>query len=170
MTSTATPFAKLDRLSTILGHLCGYCLLLMVLLAGLVVLLRYGFGIGSIALQESVLYLHGAVFTLGTGFTLLHQGHVRVDIFYRQWSPRRKAAVDLAGYLLLLLPVLLFFAIASWDYVMVSWQRLEGSPESGGLPLVYLQKTLLLGLVGALLLQAVAEIGRCVLILRGPQS
>lgn len=162
--------SRLDRISHWLGQLCALLLLLMALLAGLVVLLRYGFEVGSIALQESVLYLHGAVFTLGAGFTLMHQGHVRVDIFYRQWSQRRQAIVDMLGYLLLLLPVLLFFGYVSFDYVIISWQRMEGSPEAGGLPIVYIQKTLLLGLVGALLLQAITELLRCVTKIWGPKS
>ncbi|QIZ75598.1 TRAP transporter small permease subunit [Ferrimonas lipolytica] len=170
MSEPYTAFSPLDRISHWLGQLCGYLLLLMVLLAGLVVVLRYGFAIGSIALQEAVLYLHGAVFTIGAGYTLLHQGHVRVDIFYRHWSTRRKALVDLAGYLLLLLPIALFFGFTSWNYVMVSWARWEGSGEAGGLPLVYLQKSLLLALVVGLILQAVAEISRCIMTLRGAKS
>ncbi|WP_028117674.1 TRAP transporter small permease subunit [Ferrimonas senticii] len=170
MIKTATWIAAIDRVSRWLGNITATLLLLMALLAGLVVLLRYGFEVGSIALQESVLYLHGAVFTLGAGFTLLHQGHVRVDIFYQHWSTRRQAAVDLTGLLLLLLPVLLFFGYSSWDYVMVSWQRWEGSPEAGGLPLVYLQKSLILGLVLALLLQTIAEVGRCITTLSGARS
>ncbi len=152
---------SLDRVSDGLGRLCALLLLLMVLLAVGVVVLRYGLAVGSIALQEVVLYLHGALFTLGAGFTLKQQGHVRVDIFYRDWSPRRQAWVDLLGILLLLFPVLGFIAWQSWDYVFTAWARLEGSPEAGGLALVYLQKSLILGLVLTLGLQGIAELLRC---------
>ncbi|MBY6018098.1 TRAP transporter small permease subunit [Ferrimonas balearica] len=156
----------IDRLSEWLGRLCGLLMLAMLLLATAVVALRYGMESGSIALQESVLYLHGALFTLGAGFTLKHNGHVRVDIFYRNWSARRRAWVDLLGTLLLLLPLIGFIGWQSWPYVMASWARLEGSPEAGGLALVYLQKTLLLGLVLTLGLQALAELARAVATLR----
>ncbi|SHI11437.1 TRAP transporter small permease subunit [Ferrimonas marina] len=161
---------RIDRISERLGQLCGLLMLLMLLLAFLVVVLRYVFDLGSIALQEAVLYLHGALFTLGAGFTLKHQGHVRVDIFYREWSPRRKAWVDLLGTLLLLLPFLGFIALQSWDYVANAWARMEGSVEAGGLGLVYLQKSLILALVLTLGLQALAELGRNLAVLLDRES
>ncbi|GAA4877947.1 TRAP transporter small permease subunit [Ferrimonas pelagia] len=150
----------IDRLSGWLGKLCAGLMLLMLLLAIAVVVLRYGLDRGSIALQESVLYLHGCLFTLGAGFTLRQQGHVRVDIFYRRWSARRQAWVDLLGTVLLLLPFLGFVAWQSWRYVFNAWSRLEGSAEAGGLALVYLQKSLILALVLTLGLQALAELCR----------
>ncbi|MBY5990595.1 TRAP transporter small permease subunit [Ferrimonas balearica] len=157
----------IERFSQALGWLCGLLMLVMLLLAVLVVVLRYGLASGSIALQEGVLYLHGALFTLGAGFTLKHNAHVRVDIFYRNWSARRRAWVDLLGTLLLLLPFLLFIGWQSWGYVSASWVRMEGSVEAGGLPLVYLQKSLILALVVTLGLQALAEIARALAVLRG---
>ncbi|MBY6187017.1 TRAP transporter small permease subunit [Marinobacter hydrocarbonoclasticus] len=167
---SSSPLPWIDRLSEWLGSLCAVLMLAMLLLATAVVALRYGLEFGSIALQEGVLYLHGALFTLGAGFTLKHNGHVRVDIFYRQWSPERRAWVDLLGTVLLLLPFLAFIGWQSWDYVMASWARLEGSPEAGGLALVYLQKSLILAMVTTLAMQALAEIARSVITLRGGQS
>lgn len=115
----------------------------MVLLVFLIVLLRYGFNLGWIAMQESAMYLHAAVFMLGCAHTLKADEHVRVDIFYRGWSAKKRACVDIAGALLLLLPVNLFILWMSWDYVATSWRLLEGSPEAGGLPLVFLLKSLI---------------------------
>ncbi len=161
------PLSWIDRLNEWLGTLCALLMLAMLLLAVAVVALRYGLETGSIALQETVLYLHGALFTLGAGFTLKHDGHVRVDIFYRNWSVRRRAWADLLGTLLLLLPFVGFVAWQSWRYVVASWMGLEASPEAGGLALVYVQKTLILAMVVTLALQALAQIAKAVVTLRG---
>ena len=77
----------------------------MVLLQFAVVVMRYVFGVGFIFMQEGVIYLHAALFMLGAGYTLLHGGHVRVDIFYRDAAPPRKALIDLLGVILFLVPV-----------------------------------------------------------------
>ncbi|TKB50005.1 TRAP transporter small permease subunit [Ferrimonas sediminicola] len=132
----------------------------MLLCAMTVVLLRYGLALGSIALQESVLYLHGSAFALGAAFTLKRDGHVRVDIFYREMSPRRQAGVNVIALALFVLPSVGLIAYLSWDYVLASWGGMEGSAEAGGLPLVYLQKSLLLLLCLTLGLQGVAELLR----------
>ncbi|NIR25762.1 MAG: TRAP transporter small permease subunit, partial [Gammaproteobacteria bacterium] len=113
----------------------------MVLVTFAVVLLRYLFNTGWIAMQESITYMHALVFMLGAAYTLRHDGHVRVDIFYQKFSPRTRAWVDLLGTLLLLLPVTLFIAWVSWEYVSTAWALKEGSRETGGLPGVYLLKT-----------------------------
>ncbi len=126
----------------------------MVLLTCVIVLLRYGFNLGWIWLQESVTYLHAAVFMLAAAWTLQVDGHVRVDIFYREAAPARKALVNLFGSLLLLLPFCLFLLIIGWDYVAASWRLLEGSREAGGVPAVYLLKTLILLLPALLLMQS----------------
>lgn len=155
-----------DRLSDTLGRAVAWLAIAMVVLTGAVVVLRYGLEIGSIALQESITYLHASVFLLGAGYTLRHDGHVRVDIFYRRMSARGRALVNLLGSLLLLLPVSGFIAWASWDYVAVSWQMREDSQEAGGLPYVYLLKSLILVLAGILILQGLTEILRNILVLR----
>lgn len=139
----------------------------MVVVTFLVVLLRYVFDIGWIAMQESVTYMHALVFMAGAAFTLKHQGHVRVDIFYHRFGDRGRAWVDLFGGLLLLLPMALFIAWVSWDYVLVSWEVFEGSREAGGLPGVFLLKTLILVMPVLLVLQALAGIVRDLLIIRG---
>lgn len=136
--------------------------LAMVLAMLAVVVMRYGLNQGSIALQESVRYLHAAVFLLGAAYTLRHEGHVRVDIFYRRMSPARQAMVDVAGGALLLLPSCLFLLVVSLPYVAESWRLLEGSREPGGLPAVFLLKTLIPVAMGLLALQGAVLIGRAI--------
>lgn len=148
---------RLDQLALRVGHASAWLSLALVLATVTVVALRYGFDQGSIALQETALYLHGALFMLGMSYTLAMDAHVRVDIFYRRLPPERRALVDLAGTLLLLVPLCIATLVLSWDYVLVSWQRLEGSADAGGLPLVFVLKSLLLAMPALLLVQAVAE-------------
>lgn len=151
---------QLEKLTELIGKGVSWCTLFIVLLTLAVVVLRYAFNIGATALQESALYLHGAVFTLAAGYTLKHDGHVRVDIFYRNFSVRTRHWVDFLGTLLLLMPVALFIAYQSTDYVIASWKYTEHSVEAGGLAFVYLQKSLLLMLVLSLLLQGGVELFR----------
>ena len=158
---------RLDRLALACGHAVAWLSLALVLGTVTVVVLRYGFDYGNIALQEATLYLHAALFMLGMGYTLSLDEHVRVDIFYRQWSSQRRALVDLLGTLLLLMPVCIAILVLSWDYVGRAWATGEGSADAGGLPFVYVLKTLLLVMPALLLLQAAAEALRAVIRYRG---
>jgi TRAP-type mannitol/chloroaromatic compound transport system permease small subunit len=144
---------KLDALAEATGRLVSWATLLMVLITFAVVLLRYLFDTGWIAMQESVTWLHATVFMLGSAYTLKHGGHVRVDIFYQKLGARGKAWVNLLGTLFLLFPVTLFILWVSWDYVAESWKVWEGSREAGGLPGVFLLKSLILLLPLSLLIQ-----------------
>jgi len=160
----AKKFVKaVDACTELLGRGVAWLTLLMVLLTFSIVVLRYGFNLGWIAMQESVLYFHGFVFMLGAAYTLKHDGHVRVDIFYQKYSAKQKAWLNLFGSLLLLLPVCIFIFFISFNYVISSWQIMEQSSEAGGLPLVYLNKSLILLLAITLSLQGLAEITRNVL-------
>lgn len=145
-------------LNRLLGQACAWLTLFLVAATALVVVLRYGFGIGAIALQELVMYAHALVFMGAAAWTLQREGHVRVDIFYQKFSARRKALVDGLGHLFFLLPVCLFLAWNSWDYVASSWATGEVSNEADGLQFVYLQKTIILVLVVSLILQAIADL------------
>lgn len=155
----------IDGFTEVTGRAIAWLMLAMMGLMFLVVVLRYLFSTGSIALQESVMYLHATLFMAASAFTLKHDGHVRVDIFYRALSPRGQAAVNLFGTLFLLLPVCLFTGWFCFGYVAKSWALMESSPESGGLPLVYLLKSLMLVLVVTMILQGIAELIRNALIL-----
>ncbi|MCJ8302653.1 TRAP transporter small permease subunit [Shewanella sp.] len=151
---------QLEKITELIGRGVSWCTLFIVLMTLAVVILRYAFNTGATALQESALYLHGAVLTLAAGYTLKHDGHVRVDIFYRNFSVRTRHWVDFLGTLLLLMPVCLFILYSSFDYVLASWRVGESSVEAGGLAYVYLQKSLLLLLVVSLLLQGTVELVR----------
>jgi len=168
LTSPALRIARvLDAVTARFGQACAWLTVFLVLGTALVVLLRYGFGIGAIAVQEAVLYSHALVFMGAAGLVLQRNAHVRVDIFYHHFSRRRQALVDLLGTLLFLFPFCLYLGWASWDYVGNAWQTHEGSNESGGLPFVYLQKSIILLLVASLLLQGVSEAIKAVCALRG---
>jgi TRAP-type mannitol/chloroaromatic compound transport system permease small subunit len=138
----------IDALNENVGKAVAWLALLMVIVQFAVVILRYVFGIGSIFLQESIIYLHAVVFMVGAGYTLLHSGHVRVDIFYREASPRQKAVVDLLGVVVFLVPVCSLIWWASWPYVASSWRVFEGSRETSGIQAVFLLKTVILGAAG----------------------
>ncbi|WP_240349227.1 TRAP transporter small permease subunit [Halomonas binhaiensis] len=96
-----------------------------------------------------------------------HDGHVRVDIFYRDMSPRKKAWVDLLGTVFLLLPVMIFTIAASLGYVAKSWAIFEGSPDAGGIHGVFLLKTLIPLFAGLMIVQGLVEILRNALIISG---
>ncbi len=158
---------RLEVAAEWLGRTVAWATLLMVLITFLVVMLRYLFDTGWIAMQESVTYLHAAVFMLGAAYTLKHGGHVRVDIFYQRLGLRGRAWVNLLGTLLLLYPLSIYIFVVSWDYVRESWLVLEGSREAGGLPGVFLLKTLILILPVTLLLQGTALLLKSLRIVTG---
>jgi TRAP-type mannitol/chloroaromatic compound transport system permease small subunit len=150
----------IDSLNNFLCRLVSGFTLLMVLITFLIVVLRYGFNLGWIAMQESVMYLHAMVFLLGAAHTLRVNEHVRVDIFYRRFSPKKQVKVDIFGGLLLLMPVNIFIFMVSFEYVMRSWRVMETSQEAGGMPAVFLLKTLILIFPLTMLLQGIAEVVR----------
>src|SRR6476660_4753112 len=158
---------RIDRLNTMIGRAASWCALAIVLIGFAVVLMRYVLGLGSIWLQESILYAHAALFLLAAAWTLKEGGHVRVDVFYADASPRTKAWVDLLGALFLLLPFCGAIIWFSLPYVERSWAILERSRESSGLPLVFLLKTLIPIFALLLALQGVAQVTRALAVLRG---
>jgi TRAP-type mannitol/chloroaromatic compound transport system permease small subunit len=159
--------AAIDRLTAAVGRAVTWCLLAMVLVQVTVVLMRYVFGVGSIWLGEAIVYAHATLFMAAAAWTLQHGGHVRVDIFYADASPRARAIVDLVGALLLLLPFCAVLAWFSWPYVARSWAILERSREASGLPLVFLLKTLIPLFALLLGLQGIAQAVRAWLTLAG---
>jgi TRAP-type mannitol/chloroaromatic compound transport system permease small subunit len=141
----------------------------MVITTFIIVILRYVFDVGWIALQESVTYMHAMVFLVGAAYTMQQEAHVRVDIFYSKLSTKHRAWIDLLGGLFLLMPMMLFVAWISWEYVLDSWNVLEGSREASGLPGVYLLKSLILLMAVLLVLQSIAQIMRSLQIIKGEQ-
>jgi TRAP-type mannitol/chloroaromatic compound transport system permease small subunit len=156
-----TPLLRLarftDRLNEWLGTKLAWLALVMVLLQFVIVVMRYVFGLGSVKLQESIVYLHATVFMVGAGYTLLHNGHVRCDIFYAPAAPRAKAAIDLFGVVVFLLPMCALIAWAGWPYVASAWAVREGSPEGSlGIPGVFLLKTVILVFAALVALQGLS--------------
>ena len=124
----------LDRISIFIGKASAWLVLFMVIVTFVVVVMRYVFDAGLIWLQEAVIWMHAAVFMVGAAYTLQQEEHVRVDVFYRKMSARRKAWVDVLGVLFFLGPLCAFLGWKSFDFVAVSWGLHEASRESGGLP------------------------------------
>ena len=165
--------ARLTRASEWTGRTIAWITIPMVAVTFLVVLLRYAFDSGWIWMQESVIWMHAAVFMLAAAYTFAHDEHVRVDIFYRKLDVRRRAIIDIAGSLLLLLPMMIFLIASSWDYVSVSWSIREGSREAGGLPypFVPLMKSLIPATAALLIVQGVAKLlGDLAVLISGPRS
>lgn len=157
---TATAQGWADALSGLAGRLAALMALALVALVFGLVVARYGLGMGSVAAQEAVLWLHAAIFLLGLSYALRHGAHVRVDVFLQRWSPRTRAWVEAGAGVLLLLPLCVFIVAMSWDYVAASWAAREGSRDPGGLPGWYLLKALVPVSAVLLLLQGLAETTR----------
>ncbi len=170
MRALAAAARAIDAVNETVGRAAAWLALAMVLLEFVVVVMRYVFGVGFIAMQEGVIYLHAGLFLVGAGYTLLHGGHVRVDIFYRDARPARRALVDLAGVVLFLLPVCVVIGWASWPYVGQSWSVFEGSKETSGIPAVYALKSLILAFVVLIALQGVSLALHAVLTLAGREA
>ena len=160
-------YSLLDQISETIGRMVAWLILIIVVLQFSLVLLRYLFGISAVMADESLLYLHGCLFLFAAGYTLKHNGHVRVDLLYRDTSPKTKAMVNLVGVLGLLLPLTIFIWWSAFPFVEASWQSMEGSPETSGLPILYLYKSAILVFAAMLGLQSIAEAIKAGLTLRG---
>ena len=148
---------RIDRLTTAIGRAVAWLALVIVVLQFALVVARYVFGFGSIWLTETVVYANAALFLLAAAWTLSAGGHVRVDVFYAQASVRKRALIDLAGSVALLLPFTLVLLWLSAPYATRSWAILERSQESSGLPLVFLLKTLIPVFAMLMALQGVSQ-------------
>jgi len=153
------------------GRLLAWLVLAMALLTTVIVVMRYGFNVGSIMAQEAVIYMHGCLFMLGTAYALKSESHVRVDIFYRNFTPRSRAWVNSLGGIVFLMPLCAFIGFSSWNYVSESWLIHETSAEPGGIPAVFLLKSVIPLMAFNLFLQGLAETLRSALVLiEAPQG
>jgi len=160
-------YRGIDCFTEFSGRCVAWLTLLLVITTCVVVVMRYVLGGGSIAVQESMTYMHASLFMLAMAYTLKRGGHVRVDIFYRNYSLRTQALVDVLGTLLCLLPLSILILVMSWDYVTNSWAIREVSSEGAGIKGVYLLKTLLLIMPATLVIQGIAELLKNLLFLFG---
>jgi TRAP-type mannitol/chloroaromatic compound transport system permease small subunit len=164
----AAPQNLFDRISSATGTITSWLTLFMVIVMSVIVVMRYVFDAGLIWLQESVTWMHAAVFMVGAAYTLLHEEHVRVDIFYRKMSTRGRAVVDLLGVILFLLPLCGFLAFMAYDFAAVSWSIHETSREPGGLPypLIPVLKSIVIVMPVAVALQGVSLLLRSLAAIR----
>jgi TRAP-type mannitol/chloroaromatic compound transport system permease small subunit len=159
-----------DWLNERIGRTVAWLVLAMVLITFGVAILRYVFSLGFVWLQESYVWLHAIVFMAGAAYTLLHDGHVRVDVIYRPFGQRYKAWVDLLGGLVLLLPMVVAAGWVSFPYVLSSWDKLEASREAGGLPALFLLKSFLLVFCVTVALQGLSLAARSLVQLMKPET
>lgn len=166
MKSLLTFSRLIDSLNERIGRLVMWLVLITTLIATGNALAKYILGEGSNAWLEAQWYGFGAMFLLGAGYTLKHNGHVRIDILYQRISPRGKALIDLLGGVLFLLPVAGLLAWLSWPLFAESWRIQETSPDAGGL-LRWPVKLLLPVGFALLFLQGVSEIIKRIGVLTG---
>jgi len=155
-----------EQIMNIISKLLVYILLSMIGLVILTIFLRYFFSIGSISIQELIMYFHASIFMLGISYTYKENSHVKIDIFYNKLSEKNKTILSLIGVILLIIPFAIFIIFISFDMVSSSWSIFEGSSEAGGLDLVFILKSLipLSGLL--ILLQALSELFKNLQILK----
>lgn len=160
----------LDLVNRGVGAVVAWAAVAMVLLQFAIVVARHVFGVSDIAASEGVLYLHAALFMLGAGYAYLVDAHVRVDIVYARFSRRGQAAIDVTGSLVFLFPALALVAYWSWPTVRRSWAILEGPISVGGIPAMFLMKSLIPAFCLLLAVQGVARLLRDVSALRRPAA
>lgn len=158
---------RLEILPRFVGQWVSWLCVFLVLDVFFTVIMRYIFNQPSIMLQEAGIWMHSMIFMLGIAYTLADDEHVRVDIFYRSASQKQQQLTDLLGTTFLLMPVCFYLISNSWHYVMISWRIGERSSEVGGLPALYLLKSLLLVLPFLLILQGLSIILRSICRLKG---
>jgi TRAP-type mannitol/chloroaromatic compound transport system permease small subunit len=132
-----------------------------------VVVLRYAFDTGYPWMQELYVWQHAVVFMAGAGYTMLHRGHVNVDVVYGRLGERGRAWIDILGTLLFLFPWLAVLAFVARPFVLSSWAIREASSTAQGMPALYLLKSMLWVFCALLLLQGLALIVRRALFLAG---
>lgn len=167
MRALETLARAIDAINEQIGRLVSWLALLMVLVQFVVVGMRYVFGLSVLMMQESITYMHATIFLVAAGYTLLHNGHVRVDIIYGPASDKNKAIIDLIGVFFILLPMSGLIFWTAWPYVAAAWAVKEGSVEVSGIPGIYLLKTGILVFSSLLAIQGVSMVVKCLFTLMG---
>lgn len=160
----------IDGLNEKIGIFVAWLTTLLVLNVFYDTVMRYAFNKGSIGMQEMEWHIFSAIFLIGAAYTLKHDGHVRVDIFYTKLSVRGKAWIDLIGTFAFLIPFCLIVIYATKGFILNSWAVREMSPDPGGLPARYILKTLIPFGFSLLILQGIAEAFKCILVLKGQET
>jgi TRAP-type mannitol/chloroaromatic compound transport system permease small subunit len=160
----------ISAINRLAGEVLSWLALVCVLVCFTVVVQRYVFHSSTLWMQDLYVWVAGAMFTGVAGFALLRNDHVRVDIFYRPWSVRRKAIADLIGVVIFLLPFTILVWTFAWTNVVRSWSFMEGSGNIGGMPGLYILKSFILVFCLLVGLQGVAMGLRSILVLAGRED
>ncbi|WP_417690748.1 TRAP transporter small permease subunit [Roseibium sp.] len=154
-------------LNHFIGQACSWCALAIVLVCFSVVVLRYAFAVSFVWMQDLYIWLNGVMFTAVAGFALLRDDHVRVDVFYRHARPARKAAADMIGAVVFLLPFTFVVLAYSLPFVSRSWRYTEASANVGGMPGLFVLKSFIVAFALLIGLQGLAIVARSILVLSG---
>ncbi|MDF1857092.1 TRAP transporter small permease subunit [Pseudooceanicola sp.] len=165
MHAMAAIIRVIGALNAVIGRVMSWLALGIVIVCFTVVVQRYLFGVSYLWLRDLYIWLNGAMFTGVAGFALARGGHVRVDIFYRPASVRRKAVIDLFGVLVFLLPFMVVVVVYSWPFVTRSWSYWEGSSNVGGMPGLFVLKSFIIVFSVLVALQGIAMALHAVLVL-----
>ena len=160
----------IENITSKIGKKVSWLILFMTLIAFSVALLRYFFNIGFVWMQELYIWMHGLVFLLAAAYTLQEDKHVRVDIFYRKFSEKNKAYINVFFSILFIIPFILIVSKYSIPYILKSWLSLEKSREAGGLQFLYIYKTSIILFCFFLFIQTIALILRCILVINNKES
>jgi TRAP-type mannitol/chloroaromatic compound transport system permease small subunit len=155
----------INAINRIIGHVFAWLAVGIVVVCFWVVVERYLFSTTRLWMQDLYVWLNGAMFTAVAGFALYRNDHVRVDIFFRPASLRKKAIMDMIGVCLFLLPFMYIVWIYAYPNVVRSWMRYEASANVGGMPGLFILRTFILGFAALVAMQGVAMLIRSVLIL-----
>jgi len=165
--ASAAVIGAIDGLCRWSGYIVAFATLATVLLCFATVYLRYVMGSGQIWLQESYVWTHVIVIVLGSGYTMMTGGFVRVDVLYSRWSDRKRSVADLIGTLVLLVPFLWVFGAGVWNFWLSSYAADEGSLNPGGVGNLWILKGALVGFIGLVALQGLAFVLRGILVMAG---
>ena len=147
---------KIDNLNEAIGKGVAWLTTLLVLLICYDVIARYLFNITFTAIIELEWYLFSFIFLLGAAYALKHDKHVRVDVFYANFTEKQQAWVNLIGTVFFLIPFCLIVIYTSFKFTVNSYAMQEGSPDPGGLPATYIVKSAIPIGFALLLLQAIS--------------
>ena len=160
----------IEEITTTIGNKISWLVILMTFTAFSVAIFRYFFNIGFVWMQEIYIWMNGLIFLLGASYSLLHDKHVRVDIFYRILNEKYKAYINIIFSVLFIIPFVFIVSKYSIPYVLKSWFSFEKSREAGGLEFLYLYKTTIILFCFFLFIQSIALIFRCILVIKEKEN
>lgn len=160
----------IDSFNETIGRLTSWLTFILVLVVSYDVVVRYIFDTGSVALQEVEWHIFALIFLLAAGYTLKIDEHVRVDVFYTNFTEKKKAWINLLGSILFLVPFCIIVILSSENFLYISFRVNETSPDAGGLPARYLLKAVIPFSFFLLLLQGVAAAFRSIIIIMKKES